>query len=78
MEMEFKACPFCGQDAATLYRNYSGRLRKYFVWVECDTCGARSKATAEDSDPADENWESAECRRVVGAWNMRAGCADAQ
>lgn len=75
MEMELKLCPFCGQQAG-LYSNYSNRARKYFVWVECDICGGRSKAATSNNAPEDEEWENVACRKVVSAWNAR--CADAE
>lgn len=77
--MELKCCPFCGQDASVIYRNYSARLRKYFVWVECEACGARSKASTSDDDPADnDEWSNTACRRCTASWNMRAGCSNAE
>lgn len=77
--MELKVCPFCGQDAATLYRTYSFRTKTYFTWVECDVCGAKSKSTASDDDPANDNaWNNLACRKAAAAWNRRSGCLDAE
>lgn len=73
MERELRACPFCGQDAAALYRNYSNRAKKYFTWAECDVCGARSKAVTSNDDPAEnDEWANLACRKAIAAWNMRA------
>lgn len=71
--MEIKSCPFCGNDAAMLYRNYSHKTRTYFVWMECEVCGAKSKTFASEDDPVDNNWETNGCYRAIAAWNRRAG-----
>lgn len=72
MKVQLKACPFCGQDTAALYCNYSGRSDKYFTWVECDICGARSKAATSDDDPSDGNkWDNRACHKAAAAWNAR-------
>lgn len=77
--MKLKVCPFCGQDTAVLYRNYSYRTKTYFTWVECDACGARSKAATSNDDPAkDDAWDNSACRRASAAWNMRSGCSNAE
>lgn len=69
--MELKHCPFCGNGPATLYSTYSYKTRKYFIWAECDLCGARSKAVASSDDPVETKWEDFFCRKVAAAWNMR-------
>lgn len=75
MEMELKSCPFCGQDAANIYRNYSYKTRRYFVWVECEFCGARSKSTCSDTDPVNDDWNSFPCKKAANSWNVRCGDA---
>ena len=73
MERKLRACPFCGQDATALYTNYSNRSKKFFVWAECDVCGARSKAVTSNDDPEDVSWDNVACRKAIAAWNVRTG-----
>lgn len=74
-----KQCPFCGNNKAAMYRNYSSGYRKYFVWVECDVCGAKTKAAMSYSDPAgDDDWDNAACGKARAAWNLRAGDPDGE
>ena len=76
---ELKQCPFCGNNNASVYRNYNSGCRKYFVWVECDVCGAKTKAATPYSDPAEnDGWDNAACRKVCAAWNLRAGDPDGE
>ena len=71
METRMKPCPFCGQDAVRLDRAYSNRSKKYFTWIECDVCGARSKAVTSNDDPESVGWDNMACRKAVSAWNVR-------
>ena len=73
--MEYKPCPFCGSKLISMYSNYSRNAKAYFVWIECDTCGARSKATSQRTSPEDSNWRDMACQKVLSLWNMRATAA---
>lgn len=74
MSRELKACPFCGGDA-TYYRKHGGwRARdSVFYWVECETCGAKTKMTSIDEDECsdDKEWNNIATRRVASLWNRR-------
>ena len=72
METRMKPCPFCGQDAVRLDRTYSNRAKKYFIWAECDICGARSKAITSTDAPEAVDWDNMACRKAIAAWNVRA------
>lgn len=74
--MKIKSCPFCGHNTGVLTSNYSFKSKKYFVWVECDICGARSKAATSEDAPADSGWSNAACHKAAVAWNAR--CPDAE
>lgn len=65
-----KPCPHCGGDAF-LTANYSQRVRRYFVYVKCDICGAQGKAYTCVEDPAEQEWDNAACESAITAWNMR-------
>lgn len=67
-----KTCPHCG-GTAYLNSTYSFKIRKYFVVVRCDICGAQGKAYASDNSPEEDNWDSVACNDAINAWNMRAG-----
>lgn len=75
--MKLKACPFCGTDNAYLNSKYSYKVKKYFVWAECDICGARSKATTDDEAPSAADWTDTACIKVAASWNTRAGVVNA-
>lgn len=63
-------CPHCG-GRSCLYSNYSGRYRKYFVYVKCEVCGSQGKTYTTNDDPATTEWCDDVCDNAVGAWNMR-------
>ena len=68
--MKIKKCPHCGGDAY-IVRRHDYRKGIYFVFCQCDICGACGKTFAGDMDPALENWSTNECVSAVNAWNMR-------
>lgn len=76
MKLELKSCPFCGNNVGDLCSNYSYKVQKHFVWVECGVCGARSKAISSDDDPTVSEWQNKQCQKVISAWNMRCSCAE--
>lgn len=63
-------CPFCGSKATGWWKQVKfGRI----AYIECDLCGAKSKAftyyaTGDDFDPLDIGY-----LRARDAWNRRAG-----
>lgn len=72
MEFELKACPFCGQKQATVFKN-CGR-KGVFVYVKCEFCGSQGKTYGTPLDYDDPTiWDSHECGLAVRAWNMRGG-----
>ena len=68
--LKIKPCPHCGGDA-TLYCNYSGKQRKYLVFVKCEICGAQGKVFSDSQHPEETNWNNAACDSAIKAWNMR-------
>jgi len=70
--MIIKTCPHCG-GVACINANYSYKVRKYFVFVKCDICGAQGKAYISEEEPAAADWDNTACRDAVSAWNMRTG-----
>ena len=69
-ETTIKPCPHCGGDA-TLYYTYSGKQRKYLVFVKCEICGSQGKLFADTNCPEDINWSDPACDSAIKAWNMR-------
>lgn len=72
MTDKIKTCPHCG-GTACLNASYSYRIRKHFVYVKCDICGAQGKIYNTSLDPRVEEWNNAACIDAVNAWNMRTG-----
>ena len=70
MHDKMKPCPHCGGTAA-LNRNYSYRLRLWFVYARCEICGAQGKICREDEEPEPGDWHTSACDAAVEAWNMR-------
>lgn len=71
---EMKPCPFCGDNAALYYS--SGRYG-CFCYVECDLCGAKSKAVSMGTRNPDDDWaESLPAFKAIDAWNRRVGEKD--
>ena len=63
---EYKLCPFCGGEARQNF-NYA-RNGYVYVFVECDTCGAKTKVIRihENYFEADAVYETPQ-----RAWNRR-------
>ena len=69
--MKIKRCPFCGRRAQ-LIQNYNKKLDAYFVYVECEVCGAKGKASSSKEDLEHANLEENKaCNRAVSSWNNR-------
>lgn len=72
-ESDLKPCPFCGGEAVAYTQ---GGRYGLFAWLECDFCGARTKAVASALPANDPDFfESSIMRRLSTAWNRR--CSDA-
>lgn len=69
-ELKIKSCPHCG-GSGVLQQTYSYKIRKYFVSVRCDICGATGKAFIADDAPNESEWQTVECNQAIAAWNMR-------
>ncbi len=68
-----KHCPFCGGNAFFWTR---GTRYGYIAWVECETCGGRSKAVSTKMQVDEDGFvESTSARVLKGAWNRREGDA---
>ena len=70
MPTAIKTCPHCGGSACLNY-NYSYRIRRYFVFVKCNICGAQAKVFTDEKNPEESGWTDEACLDAVKAWNMR-------
>lgn len=66
-----KVCPHCG-GSARLNASYSYKIRKYFVFVKCDVCGAQGKVFADTENPEAIEWNDDACNDALAAWNLRS------
>ena len=66
---KYMNCPFCGHEASGwVNRGRYGR----FTYVECDLCGARSKAFKYCGDEGAEiDWNDISVEKARDAWNRR-------
>lgn len=69
MGTKLRRCPFCGGKPVLMW-NYSDGF--YYTRVKCTVCDAQCKSYKSDNCPSDKEWDTQECRRAVGAWNLRA------
>ena len=67
---ELKPCPFCGSECTVTWTE--GKYGK-FAFIECDLCGARSKAFGNVIDKRDERlfWDQPAFTKAIKAWNRR-------
>ena len=66
---DIKTCPHCGGES-DLY--YQGGRHGYFCWVECSSCGCKSRSFSLGVS-VPENWdETIPAERAVSVWNRRA------
>lgn len=68
MNNDFKPCPFCGSNGASLTetRQYGHGDSTCQVYVECNTCRAKGPDAGFWGSPTDEQRQSA-----VEKWNNR-------
>lgn len=70
---DLKPCPFCGCETPWLKYNTS-RSAFMFYYVECPTCGAKSKTVSRSIHMYDDKDDPLDCdaaETVVHAWNTR-------
>lgn len=66
---ELKLCPFCGGEA-DFYRQYE--RRSWFIFVQCEVCGARSRPQETRADPDDKDfWVCSAATKAEKDWNRR-------
>lgn len=74
-----KECPFCGSDDVHLYVRRGTQKYPNFCYVECDLCGAKSKAftyffnqvTFDGSEEVALSFDDAGAKKAIDAWNRR-------
>lgn len=73
---EFKPCPFCG--GPDIFLKYNGSKNGRFYYVECETCGGRTKGVCRSwrdlpsgtlEDP--HEWDCDAALTVTRLWNRR-------
>lgn len=68
---DIKKCPFCGSGSVKLRYNVS-RFSKYYYYVVCDICGARTRGEAIGQEERPDEWENPAAEKSVACWNQRA------
>ena len=68
---KWKNCPFCGSDSVRLHYN-SSRFRKYYYYMACDVCGARTRGEAISQEDRKDEWENPAAEKSIACWNQRA------
>lgn len=63
-------CPFCGGKGSLWTR---GARYGFITYVQCDVCGAQTKAFPYYGDKNDVDEHDMGCVRAVEAWNRRTG-----
>ena len=67
---ELKPCPFCGGKAWYWTR---GTRYGHIAWIECETCGCKTKAVSTKLQVDDAGFEQSTPVKVLDAiWNRRA------
>jgi len=67
-----KNCPFCGGEPILMYK-YSS-YGYIFGFVQCQTCGASTKAKRVYGNPQDDDFYSQfEYEEVLRLWERRCG-----
>ena len=68
---ELKNCPFCNGKAWFWTK---GTRYGFIAWVECETCGCKTKAVSTKLQVDDEGFEETTPATVIAAsWNRRVG-----
>ena len=71
MERKIRECPFCGSESVTLNYN-SSRFNKFYYYVACDICGARTRGEAIGVNDREDEWNNPAAERSINCWNQRA------
>ena len=66
-KIDAKPCPFCGNENINALFSITDDFA-FWVWVECSTCGARSKAFVINN--RSENYKLS---FAINNWDRRAG-----
>lgn len=66
--MEIENCLHCG-GLSDLY--YQGGKHGYFCWVECSSCGSRSRTFGLGERLCDNWFEQIAAIRAISAWNRK-------
>lgn len=66
---KLKKCPFCG--SREVYLNSKWARYGYMVFVKCDICGGQTRVFNSHTNPDDDDWENAQCKQAMAAWNRR-------
>lgn len=68
---ELKGCPFCGSDKVSIAYNAS-RFGKFYYFVECAICGARTRGEPIAQEARADEWENPAAEKSAACWNQRA------
>ena len=72
MQEKLKPCPFCGGD--DIYTKYNGAKHGRFYYIECNTCGGRTRgACIPFSEAQEHEWDNRAVNTVTMLWNQRRG-----
>jgi Lar family restriction alleviation protein len=76
MQETMKSCPFCG--GGDVYIKYNGSKHGRFYYVECDTCGGRTRGVclAFSRIDDDHEWDNPTAQQVIRLWNRRVADAE--
>lgn len=72
MEQQLKKCPFCGSSQVQVSYNVS-RFEKYFYFVGCRSCGARTRGESISAAERKDEWNNLAATRSIKCWNQRVG-----
>ena len=71
LDIEFKPCPFCGNEEIMIH--YNGSKWGRFYQVKCETCGASTRGVCLPTrfiDKSDE-WDNDAANQAITLWNTR-------
>ena len=71
MSDEIRPCPFCGGDSFTAWVRQGSKYTR-LVYLECDLCGARTRARVYYSTRDDMvDFDDPGTKACIEAWNRR-------
>lgn len=65
-----KPCPFCGSDDIGAWVRWKDKHNR-FVYLECNVCGAKTKARAYYDTGDELNMDDIGVKSCIDAWNRR-------